>query len=251
MKAGQETAPKTKTYTLEMNWWYRLVRTVVGIALRLLSRFEVEGLDYVPDQGPYIVAVNHLHWMDAPALGVAFPHKAYVFVAEKWGEHWMLGPLFVSVDAIFVRRGEVDRQALREAVAVLKGGAVLGMAPEGTRSRTGGLQEGRSGAAYLAYRVGVPVVPVAIAGQDKVFSSLRRLRRARVQAVFGPAFAPPPVEGKASGAEIHAFSEEIMYHISALLPAEYRGVYSDVAEKRPSLVAQYATGNGTSSTTRS
>jgi 1-acyl-sn-glycerol-3-phosphate acyltransferase len=94
----------------------------------------------------------------------------------------------------------------------------------------------------MAFRAGVPLVPVAITGQEKVFPSIWRFRRARVRAVFAPPFAPPSVEGKASAADVHAFSEDIMYHLAALLPSEYRGVYSDVDEKRPDLVALYATG---------
>jgi 1-acyl-sn-glycerol-3-phosphate acyltransferase len=107
------------------------------------------------------------------------------------------------------------------------------------------MQRGRSGAAYMAYRAGVPLVPVAITGMEKVFPSLWRFRRARVRAVFAPPFAPPPVEGKASAADVHAFSEDIMYHLAALLPPEYRGVYSDVDEKRPDLIALYSANNET------
>ena len=78
-------------------------------------------------------------------------------------------------------------------------------------------------------------------GQEKVFPSLRRLRRARVRVVFGPTFEPPAIEGKASAAQVHAFTEEIMYRLAAMLPPEYRGVYEDVTEKRPDLLALYAT----------
>jgi 1-acyl-sn-glycerol-3-phosphate acyltransferase len=91
----------------------------------------------------------------------------------------------------------------------------------------------------MAYQTGVPIVPVVLWGQEKVFPSLRRLRRATIQVRFGPAFNPLPLpEGqeKASPAEIRALTEEIMYHLAALMPAEYRGVYSDVDEKRPDLM---------------
>jgi 1-acyl-sn-glycerol-3-phosphate acyltransferase len=153
--------------------------------------------------------------------------------------------------AIFVNRGEVDRKALRQALAVLEGGGVLGLAPEGTRSKTGAMQQGRSGAAYMAYRTGVKLLPIVATGQENVFPSLWRLRRARVLVVFGPAFEPPPVEGKASAAQVHAFAEEIMYRLAAILPPEYRGVYADVVDTRPDLVARYAAGGQSSLSTRS
>jgi len=204
--------------------WYRIVRGVIYVLLRLLTRLEVRGLEYIPDRGPYIILTNHLHWLDA----------------EKWEVHPVFGPLFRSLDAIFVQRGEVDRKALRQALYVLRQGGVLGVAPEGTRSRTGGLQQGRSGAAYMAYRTGARLLPVATWGQEGFLDALRRLRRVRMRIVYGPPFDPPPVEGKASTADVKALSEEIMYHLAAMLPPQYRGVYSDVAEKRPDLLARYA-----------
>ncbi len=226
---------------LRMGTWYRIVRGVVGFLLRLLSRLEIEGLEQVPSQGPYLLLVNHLHWLDPPALAVAYPYRSHLFAAEKWERHWFLGPLLGSLGAIFVNRGEVDRQALRKAIAILRGGGVLGMAPEGTRSKTGGLQVGRSGAAYMAFRTGARLVPTVITGQENVFPSLWRLRRATVRVVFGPPFEPPAVEGRASSAQVHEFAEEIMYRMAAMLPAKYRGVYSDVEEKRPDFMGLYAT----------
>jgi 1-acyl-sn-glycerol-3-phosphate acyltransferase len=93
----------------------------------------------------------------------------------------------------------------------------------------------------MAFRAGVPLVPSVAFGQEKVFPSLLRFRRATIRVVFAPPFEPPPVEGRASGAQVHAFAEEIMYRLAAMLPPEYRGVYANVAEERPDLFALYAT----------
>lgn len=228
-------------YSPEMRGRYRIVRAIIGSLVRLFCRLRVFGLEHVPDQGPYLLIINHLHWMDAPVLMTAFPHRAWVFAAAKRERHWFFGPLFRSLDAIFVRRGEVDRKALRKALAVLNGGGVLGVAPEGTRSPTGGLQKGRNGAAYMAYHTGAKIVPVVATGQMTVFPPWKRLRRASLQVAFGPSFGPPPTSGagKPSPADIRALTEEIMYRLSAMLPAEHRGVYSDVAEKRPDLLELY------------
>jgi 1-acyl-sn-glycerol-3-phosphate acyltransferase len=240
MESEMRSSTRVKTYSLEIQGWYRLVRGIVRSLLHLLARFEVVGLEHVPEEGPYLLITNHLHWLDPPVIMAEYPYRVHVLAAEKWEVHWLLGPLMRSMDAIFVRRGEVDRKALRKALAVLKGGGVLGLAPEGTRSKTGAMQRGRSGAAYMAYRAGVKLVPVVTSGQEKVFSSLWRFRRARVRVAFGAPLEPPPVTGKASAAQVHAFAEEIMYHLAAMLPPEYRGVYSDVSEKRPDLVTLYA-----------
>jgi 1-acyl-sn-glycerol-3-phosphate acyltransferase len=232
----EEIDTPSQAYSLKMGAWYGLLHIVFGFLLRIVSDVRVEGLENVPDKGPYLLVTNHLHWLDAPVIMVAYPHRAHVFAAEKWAANPILGPLFRSLDAIFVQRGEVDRRALRRALAVLRGGGVLGVAPEGTRSRTGAMQRGRSGAAYLAFSANVPVVPLVITGQEHVFPSLRRLHRVPVRVVFGPAFCPPAVEGKATAAQVHAFAEEIMYRLAAMLPPEYRGVYRDVSERRPDLI---------------
>ncbi len=237
------------TYSLKIRGWYRVIHGVIGFLVRLLCRLEIVGMEHIPDEGPYLLVTNHLHWLDAPVLMAIFPHRAYVFAAAKRERHWFFGPLFRSLDAIFVRRGEVDRKALRQALAVLKGGGILGLAPEGTRSKTGTMQQGRSGAAYMAYRTGARVVPVVATGQENLFPSLWRFRRAQVRIAFGPPFEPTPLPpgGKIGPAEAQAFTEEIMYHMAAMLPPEYRGVYGDVTDRRPDLVKLFATGSESSS----
>ena len=242
MDADGDKSVEPKAYSLEVQGWYRVARTILRFLLWLLTRTEVEGLEYVPGEGPYLLLTNHLHWLDPPALMAAFPYRAYVFAAAKREKHWFLGPLFRSLDAIWVHRGEVDRKALRQALAVLQGGGVLGLAPEGTRSDTGAMQRGRGGAAYFAYRTGASVVPVVVTGQEYAIGALKKLRRARIHIVFGPPFAPPPLpSGEIAGAaEIRDFTDEIMYHLAAMLPPEYRGLYADVADKRPDLLVRYA-----------
>jgi len=239
---GTGESETVQTYSTKMQGRYRTIRAIFGFLLHILSRVEIQGLERIPEQGPYLLLTNHLHLLDSPVLMVAFPHRAYVFAAEKRRNHWFYGPLFRSLDAIWVKRGEVDRAALRKAFAVLEGGGILGLAPEGTRSKTGAMQQGHGGAAYMAFRTGARLVPVVVTGQEKIFSSLRHLRRATVRIAFGPEFAPPPPAegGKASSAEVRAFTDEIMYRLAALLPPEYRGVYQDVNEKRPDLVARAA-----------
>lgn len=234
---------EAKVYSNKIESWYLIVRAIVGLLLKLLTRITVEGLENIPQKGPYLLITNHLHWLDSPVIMATFPLRAVVFAAEKWQPHPFLGPLFRSLDAIFVQRGEVDRQALRQALGVLQGGGILGLAPEGTRSKTGSMQRGRSGAAYMALRTGVELVPVATYGQETFSTAMRRLRRPHIHVVYGPPFTPPVLEGKASPGEVHAFAEEIMYRLAAMLPPEYRGVYSDVPEKRPDLLAFYAAGH--------
>jgi 1-acyl-sn-glycerol-3-phosphate acyltransferase len=245
MQATEALATEPKTYTFEIRGWYRVARGIATFLARVLCHFEVEGLEHIPSSGPFLMTINHIHFLDPPALLVAFPHRSYVLAADKWRRRPLFGALFRSMDAIFIHRGEIDRKALRAALAVLEGGGVMGLAPEGTRSKTGGLQQGRGGAAYMAYRAGVGVLPVVATGHEKIFPSLRKLRRAHVRVTFGPFFEPPPLPPgtKATAEHVRAFAEEMMYRMAALLPPEYRGVYADVEEARPDLMALSGSGD--------
>jgi 1-acyl-sn-glycerol-3-phosphate acyltransferase len=218
-----------------MEPWYRFVHGLIGLIVRLLARLEVEGLEHIPPQGPVIVATNHLHWLDAPIVFAALPFRSEVWAAEKWENRFFIGWLFRSLDAIFIQRGKVDRKALGEALRRLEAGALMGLAPEGTRSKTGGLQHGKTGVAYLAFRTAAPVVPCVCYGQEAIFPSLRRGRRGRVRVVFGRQIPVPEVDGKARPDDLRAFTEQIMLRMAAMLPPAYRGVYAEPLAQRPEL----------------
>lgn len=208
---------------------HRLLRSIIRGLLGLFCRLRVEGVEHVPREGPFLLVCNHLCWLDIPLFWVTFPCRVTVFAARKWGRRPVIGWLLRRLgNAIFVFRGEADRQALRQALTVLKGGGILVVAPEGTRSKTGALQQGKHGAAYLAARTGVPLVPVVAYGQEKLFSSLRRGRRAEVHVIFAPPFTLPGTPGRVSKEQLHAFTEQIMLRLAAMLPPAYRGVYGSV-----------------------
>lgn len=206
---------------------YRLLRWVAIACFRLLTRLEIYGAEHIPKTGPVLVAVNHLHWLDPPIGLVVVPRQSTVFAADKWMEMPGIGHLLrFTQQAISVRRGEIDRQALREALGVLKSGGVLGISPEGTRSRTGGLQQGHTGAAYLASRTGVPILPIVVYGQEHAFATLKRLRRPRIVVVVGAPFVLPGTPNRAKAEELEAYTDQIMRRLAALLPPQYRGVYA-------------------------
>lgn len=147
--------------------YYRIVKMITSLIYRLLARIEIVGVENVPQEGPYIVICNHLSSFDPPLLLIALPVRMTVLAADKYRNHPIVGPFMSSMGAIYVHRGEVDRQALRACLDFLRGGGIMGMAPEGTRSPTGALQEGRTGVAYLASRAEVPILPVAVTGTEK------------------------------------------------------------------------------------
>ena len=204
---------------------YRVIRVIISVLIDLLVRREYIGVENFPEP-PYILVTNHLSVFDTPILLTICPHTIRALVAAKHKRNPIFAPLLVIMDSIWVRRGEVDRQALRESLAVLREGGVLGVAPEGTRARgTYALQPGKTGAAYLATRADVPIVPVALSGTEHMKSNLPRLRRTDVRAVVGKPFRLPE-NGRVRGEKLHEYTDLIMHRIAELLPEEYRGAYS-------------------------
>jgi|YNPNPStandDraft_1061719.scaffolds.fasta_scaffold38931_2 1-acyl-sn-glycerol-3-phosphate acyltransferase len=206
---------------------YKIARAIVRFLLHLLFHIEIEGAHYLQQvRGPLLVVANHLHWLDVPIVFALLPLRATAFAAEKWERHPFIGRLFRAIgNPIFVQRGEVDRRALAQALAVLRAGGVLGVAPEGTRSKTGALQPARGGAAYLAARTGATLLPIGIAGQEKAFRTLFRLRRPVIYVKVGAPFTLPGTPNQAKGEQLDAYTEMIMQTLADLLPPSYRGVY--------------------------
>lgn len=205
---------------------YRLLRVIAKAIEILTTRTEIAGLDNIPSRPPYLMVTNHLSAFDIPLLASVFPHPVRALAAIEHRSNPLYAPILEASGAIWVRRGEVDRQALREALAVLERGEVLGLAPEGTRaSESHALQEGKPGAAYIATRVDVPIVPVGIAGTEKIKHSVLRLRRAPVRVTIGDPFRPPD-SGRARSEELRECTDLIMRQIADLLPEEYRGIYA-------------------------
>lgn len=205
---------------------YGILRVIAITIARLTTRLELVGADNIPSDLPCIVATNHLSAFDIPLLASIFPYPIRALAAIEHQSNPLYAPILVASGAIWVRRGEVDRHALREALAVLERGEVLGIAPEGTRSdKSHALQEGKAGAAYIATRANVPIVPVGIAGTEKIKDCLLNLRRAKVRVAIGEPFRLPETS-RARSQELQEYTDLIMRRIADLLPEKYRGVYA-------------------------
>ncbi len=207
-------------------WYYRCLQRIVVFLCRTLARWDLQGVEHVPPRGPVIVAANHLYLIDVAILFAAIPRRLTVFAADKWRGTpggWLMD---LVASAIYVKRGEVDRHALGQALAVLRAGEGLGVAPEGTRSPTGALQPGKDGVAYLAGRSGAPVLPVASWGQEQVLRCWPRLRRPAVHVHIGEPLLLPPEAARARASELAVYTETIMLTLARMLPEKYRGVYA-------------------------
>jgi 1-acyl-sn-glycerol-3-phosphate acyltransferase len=167
--------------------------------------------------------------MDAPLIfSVLERQDATGLVGDSYKRHPIIRWVVMIVDGIWIDRDGADLGALREARQMLQGGGLLGIAPEGTRSKTGALICAKTGAAYLADMAGgVPVIPIAITGTEKLFKELARLRRPSISIRFGEAFNLPPLDRRDRATTLERNTDEIMCHIATLLPPVYRGVYAE------------------------
>jgi 1-acyl-sn-glycerol-3-phosphate acyltransferase len=137
----------------------------------------------------------------------------------------LIGYLIGSLGAFSVRRGQLDRKAIRKAYQVLADGSALVIFPEGTRSQDNRLQAALSGPALIAVRSGAPILPVGIVGTERIRGVTWFLRRPQVTVNIGSIFYLPPASNRLTKAELAEPTNSIMGHIAELLPLKYRGDY--------------------------
>jgi 1-acyl-sn-glycerol-3-phosphate acyltransferase len=205
-----------------------ILRAIVRLLFRLLAQVEVYGLDNIPESGAGLLCANHLGFVDAPLVFSLLERKdSTALVAHKYRRNLFFRWIVSAVQGIWLNREEADTQALRAARDHLRQGGLLGIAPEGTRSHTGGLITPKTGAAFLAGLTHTPVLPMAIYGTEAVGSAWRRLRRPRIIVQIGKPFTLPLLDRENRDASLQANTDEIMCRIAAMLPEQYRGVYAD------------------------
>jgi 1-acyl-sn-glycerol-3-phosphate acyltransferase len=138
-------------------------RVYMGLPTRFLTRARAYGADRVPRRGGVVYAINHLHWIDIPLVGLVSPRTVWFVAKAEAADHPVLGGFLRLHGAISIRRGESDREAIRRMRTAARNGEVVGLFVEGTRQkeRPGTAQPG---AAMVALQEGAPIVPVAIYG---------------------------------------------------------------------------------------
>jgi len=208
----------------------RLIRLLIRIGLKLIARFEIHGKENVPLTGGMIIAANHIGILDIVMVYFGIDRTdLFIPVAEKFEKIGWIRWLGKQLNFLFVDRFNPDLKALRKMIALMEEGKCLVIAPEGTRSRVGALNEGKPGVAYLAARSGFPVVPVAITGtaDPVVLGNVKRLRKSNITLTGGKPFIIPPLPKTNRDRALKNYTDEIMCQIAALLPERYRGVYAN------------------------
>ncbi|HEY6856590.1 MAG TPA: lysophospholipid acyltransferase family protein [Mycobacterium sp.] len=216
-------------------WYWILKYILLGPLLAILGRPKIEGLEYVPQSGPVILASNHLAVMDSFYLPlvvrrrITFLAKSEYFTGtglKGWLSRWF----FTAVGQVPIDRSNADaaQAALDTAERVLGEGKLLGMYPEGTRSPDGRLYKGKTGMARLALHTGVPVIPVAMIGTNVVNPpGTTMLRFGRVTVRFGKPMDFSRFEGLAGNRFIErAVIDEVIYELMGLSGQEYVDIYA-------------------------
>jgi 1-acyl-sn-glycerol-3-phosphate acyltransferase len=139
-------------------------RVTIGTAVRLFAPLRVYGSERVPRDGGVVLALNHFHWLDPPTFGSACPRTIYYMAKIEAHRVPGLGQLIRAFGTFSVRRGESDREAVRQMRTIVRDGHALGLFAEGTRQRSGVPGEVKPGAAMVAVQEDVPVVAAAIHG---------------------------------------------------------------------------------------
>lgn len=214
---------------------------IVKFLVKRLVNLRIVDYDKVPQTGAFILTTSHISRLDTPFLMVSTPREdVTAILAREYQEiaffRWFLG----SVGVIWMSRDESDFKAFRDAVSYLKKGWVLGIAPEGTRSRTKTLQQGKAGAALLAERAKVPIVPAVVTGSADMIQKWSHFKKMEVTVRFDKAYYLPPLDQDNHKQWLKDSTDEIMCRIAVLLPEENRGVYADHPRLKELLADQSA-----------
>ncbi len=211
--------------------FYKIFRWIIRTLLKLIARVEVTGFEKLPVSGGYVVAANHIGRLDAaiPYFVLDRPDIIMV-VAEKYRKYAFYRWLVRITNGMFIDRYNADIGAIRETLRRLRAGGIFVVTPEGTRSKSGNLQEAKPGAIYLAWKAGVPILPVALTGcEDAVVKArLKRFQRLDIRVKAGEFFTlPAEAKGADREALLQRYTDEVMCRIGVLLPPERRGVYAE------------------------
>ena len=208
---------------------YKTLRSIIRFVMNIIADVEIVGMDKLP-QGNVLLAANHLGRLDTALLLYALDREDIILaVAEKYKNHPLFGAMGRTADAVWLNRFEADFSALREILVRMQRGGLMVIAPEGTRSKTEALQEGKMGVAFLASKSGYPVLPVALTGTEDrgVIENLKRFRRSKIKAVAGELFTVEIPKGRGREQAMREATDEIMCRIAVELPEKYRGFYAE------------------------
>lgn len=147
---------------------YSFAKRIFRLQFKLMG-WKVQGVENMPSEGPVILAINHVSMWDPVVAASSVPRHVSFMAKEELFSIPVLGKIFSKLGAFPVKRGHGDMNAIRQSLAILKGGGVLGLFPEGTRSKSGEIQKGLPGMVLLMEKSQASVVPVKVRGTKHMF----------------------------------------------------------------------------------
>jgi 1-acyl-sn-glycerol-3-phosphate acyltransferase len=208
-----------------MTHWYRFCRFLYRVYFRVYHRGRVLHADRVPDTGAFILAGNHISFLDPPLFGQAIRRGAHYMARDTLFENPVMGRILRSWNVEPIARGKGDVGAFKTIMRLLREQKAVMMFPEGTRGREGSLQAARPGLGMIAARTHVPIVPMRITGSGNAMPRGAKLPRpARITIAFGEPFLYPlPADMKSLSTDqqrdlYQAIGDEVMRRIAALPP---------------------------------
>lgn len=207
-----------KRFYFQDTFLRRVLTNLLKFVFSIITRIEVEGAEYLPVQGPVILAANHLTNFDVFPMQFVLPRLIFFMGKEELFRNPLLDLVFRRLGGFPVYRGARDQWAIRQAERVLEHQQILGIFPEGSRSKGRGLRTAKTGAARLALSTGVPIVPLAVTGTEQI--ARRFPRRTQVLIKLGPAIIPDEDE---TALEL---TDRLMFTLAEMLPPGLRGVYA-------------------------
>jgi 1-acyl-sn-glycerol-3-phosphate acyltransferase len=220
---------------------YWVVKALLTLPMTVYFRPRVEGIEHVPKHGPAILACNHVSYLDWMFLPLVVRWRRISFLAKeeyftgRGPRGWWKRYFFTATGQVPVIRGgsSAGDAALNTGRRLLAEGRVLGIFPEGTRSRDGRLYRGRTGLVRLAAASGAPVIPCATVGVFELAPAGHRFPRpGRVTLRFAPAMDWPDEHGVLPSREVlRARTDELIAVIGRLSGQEYTGVDAEVRRR--------------------
>jgi 1-acyl-sn-glycerol-3-phosphate acyltransferase len=197
------------------------------LCFRILFKLRVIDVQQLPASGPTIILINHVSMLDpVPSVGACATRDIVPICKEELYHHWFTRWLIDNWGMIHIRRGELDMDALKQALAVLKGKDALLIAPEGTR-HPNGMSEPKDGVAWLAQKSGAVLVPCGLNGTGGFGKIWKKLQRPVITVRYG---RPVRLKPGLKRTDYPQIMRELMYQIAPLVTEDLRGDYADLSQ---------------------